>query len=81
MSLGRAIVSTSIGAEGLDYSDGENILIADDALAFANAIIKTLQQKQLRINLGNNAQKLVLEKYDNKKLSSAIIDFCKPYLN
>ena len=81
MSLGRAIVSTSIGAEGLDYSDGENILIADHTSAFVNAIIKILQQKQLRIKLGNNAQKLVLEKYDNKKLSSAIIDYCKPYLN
>ncbi len=81
MALSRAVVSTTIGAEGIDYTTNENILIADKADTFANAVIKTLQQKQLRISLGNKARKLATEKYDNRVITAGIIDFCKAYLN
>ncbi len=81
MALGRAIISTTVGAESLAYTEGENILIADTADAFADAVIKVLQDNKLRLALGKNAQQLILDKYDNRKICSAIIDFCKPYLN
>lgn len=81
MALGRAIVSTSVGAESLAFTHGKNILIADDAESFANEIIRVLQNKEERIRLGKHAQELILEKYDNRKICTAIIDFCKPHLN
>lgn len=81
MALGRAIVSTSIGAESLAYTNNKDIIIADNAQAFAQAIINILESPALRLQLGENAQKLISEKYDNRKISAAIIDFCKPYLN
>ncbi len=81
MALGRAIVSTTVGAESLAYTDGLDILIADDATKFANAIIKVLQEKNVRSALGKNAQKLVSEKYDNRKISAALLQFCKPELS
>ena len=81
MALGRAIISTSVGAESLAYTNGIDILIADDADSFANCIIKVLHDKIMRTNLGKNAQTLVNTKYDNRKISAAIIDFCKPHLN
>ena len=80
MALGRAIVSTSVGAEGIDYTNNKNILIADDETSFAEAIIKTLRDSALRHQLGHNAKQLVNTQYDNSKICSAIIDFCKPYL-
>ena len=80
MALGRAIISTTVGAESLAYTDGLDILIADDAAKFAMAIIKVLQDKNARIALGNNAQKLVSGKYDNRKISAALLQFCKPEL-
>ena len=80
MALGRAIVSTSVGAEGIDYTNNKNILIADDETSFAEAIIKTLRDSALRHQLGHNAKQLVNTQYDNRKICSAIIDFCKPYL-
>jgi glycosyltransferase involved in cell wall biosynthesis len=81
MALGRAVVSTSVGAESLQYTDGTDILIADDAAVFANAVIKMLSNRHQRIALGKMAQKLVLEVYDNRKICKAILDFSKPYLS
>ena len=81
MALGRVVISTSIGAESLDYTDGTDILIADDAVGFANAVLKMLTHRNQRVALGKNAQQLILEKYDNRKICTRIIDFCKPYLN
>ncbi|MFC1863726.1 glycosyltransferase [Thermodesulfobacteriota bacterium] len=57
MAMGKAIVSTSIGCEGLHVSDGENILIADDPKSFADKIIKVLTNPSIRINLEKNARK------------------------
>lgn len=81
MALGRAIVSTTVGAESLAYTDGKDILISDDADGFASAVIRILTNANLRAALGINAQQLILNKYDNRKICSSIINFCKPYLN
>jgi polysaccharide biosynthesis protein PslH len=79
MALGRAIISTSVGAESLQYTHGSNILIADDATGFASAVIETLNNRAKRLSLGQKAQQLVLEVYDNQKICNEILDFYKPY--
>jgi glycosyltransferase involved in cell wall biosynthesis len=48
MAMGKATVSTSIGAEGLDVHDGHDIILADEAGAFAAGIIRLLQQESTR---------------------------------
>jgi glycosyltransferase involved in cell wall biosynthesis len=48
MAMGKAVVSTSIGAEGLDVHDGRDIVLADQADAFAQAVTILLQEDQLR---------------------------------
>jgi len=48
MAMRKATVSTSIGAEGLDIEDGRDILLADDATGFAEAIIKLVRDESLR---------------------------------
>lgn len=80
MAWSRAIVSTSVGAESLAYTNDKNILIADNADSFADAIVSVLQNQQKRISLGNEARQLILEKYDNRAISKAIIDFVKQHL-
>jgi glycosyltransferase involved in cell wall biosynthesis len=55
MSAGRAVVSTSVGAEGLPVQHGENILLADDPASFADAVIQVLTQPGLRESLGRQA--------------------------
>jgi glycosyltransferase involved in cell wall biosynthesis len=55
MAAGRAVVSTSIGAEGLDVVDGEDIVLADTAASFADAIIGLLNDTERRNRLGRAA--------------------------
>jgi glycosyltransferase involved in cell wall biosynthesis len=48
MAMGKAIVSTSVGAEGLDVHHGRDIVLADDAKTFAESIVGFLQDRELR---------------------------------
>src|SRR5260370_42559956 len=57
MAMGKAIVSTAIGAEGLDVRDGEDIVFSDDAPDFADRVVQLLQYKALRTQLGTSAPK------------------------
>lgn len=66
-SKGMPSVSTSVGAEGLDVRDKDNVLLADTCDSFAEAIIK-LQDNDLRAVLSNNAR----ETYENNYSSDAI---------
>jgi len=48
MAMGKALVSTSIGAEGLTFQNGRDLLLADDASAFAEALLLLLRDAQVR---------------------------------
>jgi polysaccharide biosynthesis protein PslH len=62
-ALGKAIVSTSVGCEGLDAVDGQNILIRDDPAAFAAAVTMVLHDSGLRASLERNARTTAVQKY------------------
>jgi len=63
MAMGKAVVSTSIGAEGLPVRDGENILLADTPGLFAQSVAHLLRDVTRRREIGLAARKLVAEKY------------------
>lgn len=48
MAMGKALVSTTIGAEGLDVTSGENCILADDPSSFGDSILTLLSDVQLR---------------------------------
>lgn len=58
MAMGKAIVSTSVGCEGLNVNDGKNILIADDPEGFSDKMIELLKNSDKRIALEKNAIEL-----------------------
>ena len=60
----RAIVSTSIGHEGLDVIDRQHLLTADTPRDFAAACITLLQQPDFRGALGQAGRQLVRSRYD-----------------
>ncbi len=62
-ALGKAVVSTSIGCEGLDAVDGENILVRDTPAAFADAVLRVLHDAELRARLERNARRTAVERY------------------
>jgi glycosyltransferase involved in cell wall biosynthesis len=59
----RAVVSTSIGAEGLGAHPGEHLLIADDAAAFAEAVVRLLNDDALATHLGEAGRQLYLDRF------------------
>jgi glycosyltransferase involved in cell wall biosynthesis len=68
---GLPIVSTTIGAEGIRYRDGENILIADSPEDFSRAVLRVLSEPDLAQRLRVNGRRWVEEHYDWQKVYSA----------
>ncbi len=75
MALGKAIVTTTIGTEGISSTYGENIMIADDPERFAQAIFQLVESEQLTRKLGSNAARFVRQYYDNSAITRSLVDF------
>jgi len=78
--LGKAVISTSKGAEGIDYKDGKNILIGDTPEVFASHMLSLLSEQERSKELGSAARLLALEKYDWQKLGLKLVNFYKSLL-
>ena len=70
MAMGKAIVSTPIGAEGLPVTNGENIVIQNDSREFAMAVVRLLRDPATRMRLGRAARKAVEDRYTWKAAAS-----------
>jgi glycosyltransferase involved in cell wall biosynthesis len=75
MSLGKAIVSTSIGVEGIIHKNGEDILIADNPEDFIAQLSALIIDKIKFTSISNNAVTNVSINYNNKLLTEKMIDF------
>jgi glycosyltransferase involved in cell wall biosynthesis len=74
MAMGVPVISTSVGAEGLDVQPGKNILIADDAESFTESILRLLSDQDLRMQIVQGGR-LLANRYDWKDLMSPFADF------
>jgi glycosyltransferase involved in cell wall biosynthesis len=63
MAMGRAVVSTTIGAEGLPVTHSNDIVLADEPASFADAVCRLMESPDERTRIGNAARKLVAENY------------------
>jgi len=81
MAMGKAVVSTTIGAEGLPVTHGEHVLIADEPPAFARAVVDLMRHPARRAALEAAARTLVMERYDWSavagELESALTRFAR----
>ncbi|NOU48640.1 MAG: glycosyltransferase [Bacteroidales bacterium] len=75
MALGKAVVSTSIGAEGISVKSGTDLLLADDPIDFASAIDSLVNNQKLTSELGANARLRIEENYDNRKIIRKYCDW------
>jgi len=64
MSMGKAVVSTTVGAEGLPVTHGRDIIIADEPARFAQAVIHMIRDRDARRQIEEAARRLVVERYD-----------------
>jgi len=63
MAMGKAVVSTTVGAEGLPVTHGSDILLADEPQQFAKKVCRLLSSPEDRTRIGDAARRLVEEKY------------------
>ena len=79
MALGKSIVTTPIGTEGISTTSGTNILIAEDKAEFIKAVTKLVEDVEFFHFLGKNAIEYIHEKFDNLAASAALVDFYKQH--
>ena len=72
MAMGKAIVSTSIGAEGIPVVSGHDMFIADKPDVFAEAVIRLLEDTNTRREFGVRARQIVIREYDMEKIALTI---------
>ncbi len=77
MALGRTVISTKIGAEGINYTDRINILIANDANSYITAIKGLVSDRKKYISIGKSARELILKDHNNDSLVDGLIKFYK----
>ena len=75
MSLGVPVISTALGAEGIECTNEKDIQLFDEPIQFSNGLSALLKDKNKRIFLKNNARKLVEEKYDWNVMGEKMKDF------
>lgn len=75
MAMGRTVITTMIGAEGIQYSEYENIIIADSSAKMTEVICKIIKEPEEAQRIGRNARKLIEEVYDNKKIIERLLIF------
>ena len=71
-AMGKAIVSTTLGAEGLDLEPDKEILIADDPRQFASCVTELLRNPERRKSLGEAARRRIAADYDLAALQRSI---------
>jgi glycosyltransferase involved in cell wall biosynthesis len=79
MSMGKAIVSSPIGAEGIDTATGDNLILAEDAESFADAVVSLLRGRETAGQMGASARRLVCKNCDWRLLTSRAIATCESY--
>jgi sugar transferase (PEP-CTERM/EpsH1 system associated) len=63
LAMRRAVVSTTLGCEGITCDPDRHLLVADDPVAFADSVVRLLQDSARRATLGEAGRRLVEEHY------------------
>jgi polysaccharide biosynthesis protein PslH len=80
MAMGKAIVSTTLGADGIEAIPGRDILVEDQPAAFADAVNRLLAEPGLAARIGQSARRLALEKYAWSEGARALESFYRRIL-
>lgn len=72
LAMGKAMVSTSVGYEGLDLTPGEHLLVADDGQRFVGEVIRLLRDDDLRLRLGAAGREIAQRRYDWERIGDLL---------
>lgn len=80
MAMGKAIVSSTLGAEGIEAVPGRDILIEDQPAAFAGAVSRLLREPDLAARIGTSARQLSEQRYAWSSAARALEGFFRDIL-
>lgn len=80
MAMGKPIVSTALGAEGIEAVTGRDILIEDEPAGFADAVGRVLAEPGLAASIGQSARRLAVERYSWDAAARRLEDFYRQVL-
>ena len=75
MALGKTVITTRVGAEGILYNEDENLIIAENKAKMVEAIRSLNENPETAVRIGQAARKLVEETYDNRKIIARLLMF------
>jgi glycosyltransferase involved in cell wall biosynthesis len=76
LAMGKAVVSTTVGAEGLALTPGREYVAADDPRSFADAVVSLLRDTRRRRAIGQAGRKLVEERYSWAQVAEEFESLC-----
>jgi glycosyltransferase involved in cell wall biosynthesis len=77
MAMQKCIISTSLGAEGINFKNGHDIMIANNRNEFFDAIHRCITDEELCIQLGKNARLLAEKEHDINVVTKNLVKFYK----
>jgi len=75
MAMGKTVITTRVGAEGILYDEEVNIIIAENIAKMVEAIRAINENPEIAVKIGHAARKLVEETYDNRKIIARLLRF------
>ena len=75
MAMGKTVITTRVGAEGILYDEDVNIIIAENKAKMVEAIRAINENPETAMRIGQAARKLVEETYDNRKIIARLLMF------
>lgn len=79
MALGKPIVTTPVGTEGISTTSGKNIIITTDAEGFVQSISDLIENREYFDKISRNAIEYIHENFDNLSSAGALIEFYKKH--
>jgi glycosyltransferase involved in cell wall biosynthesis len=80
MAMERAVVSTSLGVEGISAEDNVHLCIADSAGAFAEKIAQCIRNREFYDELRQNGRKFIENHFDYREVAKDVLSFYKERL-
>jgi glycosyltransferase involved in cell wall biosynthesis len=73
LAMAKAVVSTSVGCEGLALAPGDNILVADSPEGFAQQVLRLMEQPELARQLGERGRQFVERHHEWEPLAARLM--------
>ncbi len=80
MALGKPIVTTPVGTEGISTTSGVNILITEDAEGFLNSISELIENREYFDTISKNAIEYIHQNFDNLSSAGNLVEFYKKHI-